>query len=275
MVWYSPLILMEDAPLLFGTRISLCAKLPPKCRGFTLVELLAGIAVAAILAALISTAISGARNSADSATCMANLKTLAGGHLIYLQEHNGYPPKQTYTEPHPESEGHNGPGIRLLRQYYRDGVLPGPRWVWAGAEHKFILEPAEICPALQRSSAFQVSEKGPHYDLHSPIDSAKKEDPTPENNFNHINYLAFYQKPSQRPLIWDGLHGGVWKTGDPQVPLVHNGAMHCAFLDGHIERIEGDDPRLYHRWWYYAMYRPEPLPSMLGQGTKMGVKTWP
>lgn len=207
-----------------------------------------------ILAALLFPAIQKARLSAASAGCVSNLRTLASAHRMYEQEHDGKPPPNHYNASHPESEGHAGVGLTLLRRSYR----PGPKYVW-DADNQFIRESAEICPSVRINKLSINLKNGPDYDLSSLADK---------------NYGLFYSKPSQRPLIWCGF-GKAWSTSNPTIPLRHAGGINCAFLDGHIERISDDDGRLYHRWWYYAITQPEPDDKWLQDGTRMGVTELP
>lgn len=55
---------------------------------FTLIELLVVIAIIAILAAILFPVFAQARNQARKATCISNLKQLALGHLMYVQDYD-------------------------------------------------------------------------------------------------------------------------------------------------------------------------------------------
>lgn len=56
-------------------------------RGFTLLELLIGIAVVAVLASIIVPSYGIVRARASSATCLSNLKALGTALNVYLQDH--------------------------------------------------------------------------------------------------------------------------------------------------------------------------------------------
>ena len=57
-----------------------------KTRAFTLIELLVTIAIIAILAALLLTAVSSVKLKAQRTHCLSNVKQLALGSLMYASE---------------------------------------------------------------------------------------------------------------------------------------------------------------------------------------------
>ncbi|MBR7105026.1 MAG: prepilin-type N-terminal cleavage/methylation domain-containing protein [Lentisphaeria bacterium] len=63
---------------------------PPAQPAFTLIELLVVIAIIAILAAMLMPALSQARETARSASCLANLKQIGQGCASYVNEYDGY-----------------------------------------------------------------------------------------------------------------------------------------------------------------------------------------
>lgn len=61
-------------------------------RGFTLIELLVVISIIALLIALLLPALSQARESAQSAQCLSNLRQLAGAWMAYSVDHESMHP---------------------------------------------------------------------------------------------------------------------------------------------------------------------------------------
>lgn len=67
---------------------------------FTLIELLVVIAIIAILAAMLFPVFASAKESANRAKCLSNLKQLTTGLLMYVQEYDGrLPPYESTAMP--------------------------------------------------------------------------------------------------------------------------------------------------------------------------------
>jgi prepilin-type N-terminal cleavage/methylation domain-containing protein len=91
--------------------------------GFTLVELLVGIAVTGLLVAIMLPAIQKARESARKSQCANNLKQIGLGMQAYLSSHKAFPPGY----------------ISTVLPDHDDG---GPGWAWGAIILPFIEEVA-------------------------------------------------------------------------------------------------------------------------------------
>lgn len=90
-------MVMKEINTPFGRRRS---RLRSAC--FTLIELLVVVAIISILAALLLPALKGAKESANAAKCLSNLRQVGAALLMYAQDNSGwspavYDPSQTYT----------------------------------------------------------------------------------------------------------------------------------------------------------------------------------
>lgn len=64
--------------------------------GFTLVELLVVVGIIAVLVAILLPALNRARESANVASCLANLQQIGRGSMMHANEHQGYWPYTGY-----------------------------------------------------------------------------------------------------------------------------------------------------------------------------------
>lgn len=100
-------------------------------RGFTIFELLIGIAILAIVAVLIVAAVGGLRGRAHRVQCMANLKSLYAGGELYRQQNEQWP--QIAVDPS------SGDGARQYAQ----------QWI-AALEPFGVARKTWICPEIQQ-----------------------------------------------------------------------------------------------------------------------------
>lgn len=97
-----------------------CGRAPCRC-AFTLIELLVVIAVAAVLISLLVPALRGAKNAALDTRCLANLRSIGQGVVLYLNDNREKFPISSHTS---GSLASSQSWLQSLQQY---GVVPADR----------------------------------------------------------------------------------------------------------------------------------------------------
>ncbi len=198
-------------------------------RGFTLIELLVVIAIIAILAAILFPVFARAREKARQTSCLSNLKQIALGMLMYVQD---------YDEMFPGTGSYTSPDILME---------PGGRMHWA-----LVLQPyvnnTQLFGCPSQGSRTIVSGSNPssitHPDWPAGIDYAMNQ---------HMNMIALgdIKRPSALLMLIDSkrnyfrlttgnhyLSSWGWET--------HNDGWNAALADGSAKwfnlRWDGDPP---------------------------------
>ena len=79
-----------------NTRLTMRGVNNRTAEGFTLIELLVVIAIIAVLAALLVPALKNAMVAARTITCASNLKQIQLAAILYLRDHDVFPPHYDY-----------------------------------------------------------------------------------------------------------------------------------------------------------------------------------
>lgn len=215
--------------------------------GFTLVELLVVIAIIALLASLLSPALSKARQHAQTSACANNIRQIVAAAIQYESNNDG------------EMVMYGGMGSFSPKHWYN--ALPAilgekpfnMEWNSVGSQHPVSLW---TCPAQYRKfpakrtyaqNSFLQKSKHPNY---SPLTRAA--------------YLASEVFPGRMkvtaasmPYFLDGMkfpNYAFWSEGrhmsfglpanqnDVDLWLPHNGGANIGFLDGHVSRVGVGEP---------------------------------
>ena len=123
---------------------------------FTLVELLVVVGIVAILVALLMPALTLARDAADRAKCLANLRSMAQAAHMHAHDHKGYMPVAGIQSPSQlgvfaTPEGLNDPGMRRY-EYLR---------YWGDSRQRPLLLPAALGRYMGLGSALPRHDDNP------------------------------------------------------------------------------------------------------------------
>jgi prepilin-type N-terminal cleavage/methylation domain-containing protein/prepilin-type processing-associated H-X9-DG protein len=205
-------------------------------RGFTLIELLVVIAIIAILAAILFPVFAKAREKARQTSCLSNVKQLALGVMMYIQDYDSRYPS-----------------------VYDDGNgYPAGRIIWADKIYPYVKNRALfLCPSndgsidpiaglwpetLQRTRYAMPMTHVMREGWANPIKETVFQAPA-ETVMLVENYNCWWQHVCPRHGLWHT--GGLIQTMWNRPSIVgrlnevtwpwHNGGLNCGFNDGHVK----------------------------------------
>ena len=197
-------------------------------RAFTLIELLVVIAVIAILAAMLLPALSGAKDKANAASCLNNLKQWAGATQMFAIDNEDLLPKDGTPNGTSVNEGWYVDLPKVLGiPTYRDqawrtnaNIDPG-RSIW-------------ICPANpRRSNGNNLF----HYCLNEHVNAT--------GSGNQVRLSSIRQPVNTVWLFDNGGLAGVAQQNNVHTNL-HSRGANFALLDGHAARFKSSE------YWDFA-----------------------
>lgn len=223
---------------------------PARSRAFTLVELLAVIAIIGLLAAIMFPLIGNMRQKARGAQCMGNLRTLFTAIHLQANEWKRYPTMNCEFPTNPALSGSTQSGGSGLHPWFttlvEQGYLPVQKELRDGKEVRFT--PSLICPANDYQGKlyeFIAAPKpwGSNYMTSRYYGatgySAKPVRPLEVTNASAILLVDAYAHTSTDSPT------GVWNNGDAdwnnpacRVPKnLHGAGAHALFINGSVALI--------------------------------------
>ncbi len=211
---------------------------------FSLLELLVGIAILAVLLLLGSGVVSRATQSLDKMRCTSNLQQVSKAIHLYTVENNGVLPgplqgrQRVYTTPY-----HHGkrPGVGSNRQVCLiDRIAPyiGLR-IPSGNAYTPYVSDLFVCPAGRKQMAGKIEPESAKYysttvdPVVQPFGYYSSRGERPPLSLRNI------PKPAEVMAMAD--HDSVLQF-DPDIPLTpsHHNSRNVLYLDGHVEALPLD-----------------------------------
>ena len=189
--------------------------------GFTLIEVLAVVAIIGILAAILLPALARAREQARRASCMSNLSQIGMALHMYAVEHEGAFPWS----------GGNGDARCLL------STVP-----------EYVTDPRIFaCPSS--SNAFEPKR---NEDADQPLNTYLREPMSVRNSYDYVGVYTFAPlmlPPPERgiprvPLMWDAFSGNVGEDEDTSIVVYGNhvpGGGNVLWMDGSVSFLLLDE----------------------------------
>jgi len=217
-----------------------------KKNAFTLIELLVVLGIVAVLAAIISAVTVKARESAQSAKCVSNLRTVGSAALRFFADRNGDFLPTKYWELYPSWSVTAKQGMRDYLGIESDLINP------TGIP-EFYRDTVATCPTMQRlnpkvstplhrtySYNNYLNQKNPS-SAYDNLPSAMRPDLV--TGYRRLSNAA---KPSEMWMFTEGVIGGDGSyygtslssaSSEPDMAFPHQGKQNFVFLDGHIENL--------------------------------------
>lgn len=212
-----------------------------KTRGFTLVELLAVIAIIGVLGALTIVATSRARESARNATCLSNLRQIGTGLMLYANDHHGLITGRAYADEY-KSDGTTATYTHWYRKLGRGGYVD--------KSNAYGDSPVFYCPSYTPNAPTDPEVDDPIniYYRYGMRNWVPNEAGWTLNDEKRLLPLNAIENPADFFLVADSIliSQGMQAYSIPQgstdwaIHLRHNGNANTVFADGHVASMGRD-----------------------------------
>lgn len=217
----------------------------PAAAAFTLVELLAVIAVIGILAAIIIPVVSQVRKTASNTACVSNLRQLGNAIFLYAADNKGTLP----------SGWRNDPGLDNLERPWMGAIIG---YIDYGSKTLRKLNENEMrrcvlfCPkAIDNLSDPSLFTGTANYSYnHHGVGGAT---PKKIGDCDHASRLALIGEPriNGAGTNWDNLlSNSSWSTINLTADI-HGNHSNVLYLDGHVAAIKQVPPATDLQFWRY------------------------
>jgi prepilin-type processing-associated H-X9-DG protein/prepilin-type N-terminal cleavage/methylation domain-containing protein len=226
------------------------------CSAFTLIELLAVLAVVSLLAALLLPSLARAKGKAQSVSCLSNLKQLGAAFLLYCDENEdvfptGAPASALGVQPEDWIwwQVQTGPAVRpAMRDGHGSAISP----YLGGYNSRFFRCPADK-DALAREMTWKQNPSKEQYTYSYSLNAHSMQGMasylSKDRSRIFLNKLSAVVNPSHKIMLAeekgspnDGpgsafIDDGRWQPLGYPLTMRHAGKANVTFADGHVETV--------------------------------------
>ncbi len=213
------------------------------CSGLSLVQLLVAISILAVLAAILLPALVNTREAALASGCRGHLRQLAAAGILFANDNGGILPDRTAWANAEDDPKSLAPYLGLPSRTNGESIH---------------VDTTMTCPSIQSSEYQAYWEFNRTYSINSYATGSDTGSSGSASWPGHVQgrdaplTLQGVREPTKQAFFMDGTgqpHNDHWRYSVFTAPdrlnpdaewstvYIHNGSIHVAFIDGHVERI--------------------------------------